>query len=744
MHASKRAKREGALRIPSAAAPERPTSTRGDLPALRLAVSRGQLGIELDRPFSFGPLTVEVASAVLPDIKFPIDLSGGVAKFRHRRGELTSLELALDTSAVGRFVAPRLRGLVGHGAPRILVAPSAEGALVGVAADGAALAFDVILAPMGGDLRILVDRARGVGLGGPPTVVAAKVLATMVKASADADRGALVVRELPRALLRDAFPSLGARVPSTRSLEMRVEPPTETGILRLVAERGAPPPALGERAHAALEAHRLVGEGDALALDGAFDEARARWVAALERAPRHAETALRIAAIDRLDDGRAEAALATIVEAMPAAEAGPLGAELLEITGDLDGAYDAWRQIALAEPFGALAALEWLRAAAIAPTDADRMFALDQALGRAPASTDARWRRFALRVARADLKGALADAEHLEADAIGDARFDAACRAGRALLDAGHVREARARFERALRYQPARAEAVIGLAEALRDSGQSRRATDLFGRAIELAERAADGDVADRARVELARLLATFGRNLPAAISRLGEVAQRGRVGCEARLYEARLRAELGDAVGASRVLRRLEGLAETIPTDGDHAPRVARILLDAATLEESLGEPARAEASLRLALRFEPSDREIGRALRRLVGARAPARTPDPPPQAAPEREAPAALDAAEESAATHDTEIEDLTQKLRADPSDRVVAARLAHLLEISGRDLELLALLSARIDESSGEEREALGVERDRILGVLAEKARAEGRVSEAELYASMRGL
>ena len=78
-----------------------------------------------------------------------------------------------------------------------------------------------------------------------------------------------------------------------------------------------------------------------------------------------------------------------------------------------------------------------------------------------------------------------------------------------------------------------------------------------------------------------------------------------------------------------------------------------------------------------------------------------------------------------------------------LRANPGDRAVAARLAHLLELTGRDLELLALLSARIDESPDEERDELVVERDRILGVLAAKARAEGRASEADLYESMRG-
>ncbi|MFO0615538.1 MAG: hypothetical protein U0414_23290 [Polyangiaceae bacterium] len=374
------------------------------------------------------------------------------------------------------------------------------------------------------------------------------------------------------------------------------------------------------------------------------------------------------------------------------------------------------------------------------------------------------------RVARADLKGALADAEHLEAEAIGPERFDAACRAGRALLDAGHVREARARFERALRYQPARAEGVLGLAEALRDGGQSRRAIDLFGRAVELAERVREPEIADTARVELARLLATAGRDVPAAIARLGEVAHRGRLGCEARMHEARLRWELGDAVGAERVLLRLRNLAETMPAEGDHAPRVARILLEGARLEDTIGESARAEALLRQALRFDPSDREIGRELRRLVGARVRAPEPvapapfaqpfAPAPFAQPMEPAPlvqpmepvaraqpiepapqAPLDLLEDPG-THEAEIEDLTQKLRANPADAVVAERLAHLLEITGRDLELLALLSARVDESSDADRARLVEERDRVLDVLAEKARREGRASEAELYVTMK--
>lgn len=762
MHASKRSKRDGDLRIPAAAS-EPIAPKRG--PALRLAVARGRLGIELDAPFPVGSLTIDAASAVLPDIRFPVDLSGGVSRFRHRRGELATLHVALDPAAVSKFAAPRLRGILGPGTPRVLVAPSTEGALVGLAIDGAALAFDVVLAPMADDVRVLVDSPRGIGLSAPPFVLALKILGALLDSTADAERGAWVVRALPRRVLREAFPALGARVPSTRDLELRVEPPDERGVIRVIAERGAAPPALGPRAIAALEAHRLLGEADALALADRLDEARAGYIDALERAPRHVEASLRLAAIDRSDGARAEAALATIVEAMAASDAGPLGAELLEATGDVDGAHDAFRQAATAEPFGPLSALAWLRAATHARSDVDRALALDEAIARAPGSRDARWRRFGQRVARGDVKGALADAEHLEADASGDERFATACRAGRALLEAGHAREARARFERALRYRPARAEGVVGLAEALRDGGQSQRAMDLFARAIELADRAKEPDVADGARVELAELLATFGHNVPAAIARLGEVTHRGRVGCEARLREARLRTDLGDNVGAERAIGRLSSLAEALPEEGPHAARVARILLDASTLLEGLGDAARAEALLRFALRFGPSDREIGRALRRLVNERskvasparpdedaAPVRAPEPLPAEPLAREQPPSafvpppLEPIEQGDddGRYDSDIEDLTQRLRANPADREVATELARLLELAGRDLELLALLSARIDEASEEERDALVAERDRVLTALADKAARDGRDSEADLYRSMRSV
>src|SRR5690348_17286847 len=64
-----------------------------DRPVLRLAVSKGALAIELGEPFALGPLRVTELVIRLSGIRFPVDLSGGVARFRHRRGELARLAL---------------------------------------------------------------------------------------------------------------------------------------------------------------------------------------------------------------------------------------------------------------------------------------------------------------------------------------------------------------------------------------------------------------------------------------------------------------------------------------------------------------------------------------------------------------------------------------------------------------------------------------------------------------------------
>src|SRR5579883_1989616 len=53
--------------------------------ALRLAIGRAGVGIELASPTRVGCLTITELTAALPGARFPLDVSGGVARFRHRR-----------------------------------------------------------------------------------------------------------------------------------------------------------------------------------------------------------------------------------------------------------------------------------------------------------------------------------------------------------------------------------------------------------------------------------------------------------------------------------------------------------------------------------------------------------------------------------------------------------------------------------------------------------------------------------
>ena len=104
----------------------------GAIAPLRLAIGKDGLGIELA-----GPATVECLDVVelvvrLPHVKFPFDVSGGVAKFRHKRGELERVGVELDARRVARWAEPRLRGLLSPGPCTVIVEPRAFGATVTV------------------------------------------------------------------------------------------------------------------------------------------------------------------------------------------------------------------------------------------------------------------------------------------------------------------------------------------------------------------------------------------------------------------------------------------------------------------------------------------------------------------------------------------------------------------------------------------------------------------------------------
>jgi len=583
---------------------------------LRLTVARGALGLELYEPIDVGPLTVSKLALVLPNLKFPVDLSGGVARFRHRRGDLEHLRLSLSFDALARFLSKGLKRALPN-AGRALAWGRVSGFGVGVTAGNAALAFDVLWAPSQGDARFVVGRARGVGLGGPALGHALRAVDSVLE-GIGVRRGRLVTIPKAGALLgKVLLPAVGARAPSVDRARFG-DLSVESDRIEVDLDAELPPPALGVEAVRDLELALLVAEADERLAAGEVDSARASYLNALERGPRHPEVVRMIAEIDTAVGGRGEAALGLLVESLPAHRAGLVGAELLAAVGDLAGAREALREALRDEPFAPLAALAWTRLAGLETSAADRRSALDAAVARAPGLAEPRWARFEMRLAQADVNGALADAEHLEAVYTGArARHEACRRAARALLSQGYVTDAGRMFERALRYAPDDAAATAGLARALLEAGKKDRAAALFERAIQLGERRGRPD-AD-ALIDLARLLADEMHDLPQAIVRVREVSADSERLVEARRLEGLWRSRIGDLAGASIAYGRMREAVELgVRTDA----QTVEWLVEAAAFErEAQLEISAAERHLGVALRLSPHDPLLAARYREVAG---------------------------------------------------------------------------------------------------------------------------
>ena len=573
--------------------------------------------MELYEAVALGPLDVAGLSLTLPNLKFPLDLSGGVPQFRHRRGELEHALLTCSLTRLSHFFEQRMGDVIGA-----LVRPAAvfsrpQGIGVGLVAEGKALAFDLLWVPEERHARFVVHDARGVGLPGAALGFALRAL-DGVFAGLGVRRGRVIsIADAGAALGRVLLPAVGARAPS--ATRVRFGPLVGQGDeLRLELDATFGPAELPATGTRALELAALVSAADDALASGAADEARAGYLAALEQAPRHPELVRLVADIDLQVAERAEAALGMVVESLAATRAGLTGAELLWRVGDFDGARQALSEAAQAESYPPLAALLWCRCAERDPSPVERRAALDHAVALSPGLELPRARRFTARLERGDSEGALADAEHLEAMTPGArGKHEKNLRAARAFSGAGFVREARRCFERALRYAPDDARATAGLARALLEAGLRERATTLLARAVALSERSGqpDGD----ALLDLAAVLASDLKDLPQAIARVRQVSTSSPRHVEARYLEAGWRAALGDIAGASLCYGRMR---EAIELSDEAPPHAARYLVDAAEFEYATERDVlAAERHLSVAVRVAPRDPAIAARYREVAG---------------------------------------------------------------------------------------------------------------------------
>lgn len=700
--------------------------------ALQLAIGREGIGLELARPARVGCLTVTELAATLPGLRFPVDVSGGVPRFRHRRGELQRLEVELGARPLERYLAPRLRGVVGTRTPEVWVAVRRAGATLCVASTTEAdedapraspvVAFEVEALAEGEDVVLVVERARGVDLPATATALAIACVEAALGSSAERSGASFVVRRAAAALARALMPEAGARVPSADEVRW-TSLGTQGDAWVLHAMRGAVAAAPGEQALRAREVALLVRDGDDALVRGDAVAARALYIEALDHAPRHLEIVRRIVELDARDGGRAEAALAMLAEAVRASGAGASGGpagerdarlgtmpgELLAQTGDAEAALASLERTGEIEPAPALAARAFALAARLTrdPEDAARW--LDRAVARAPRATSARWMRVSKRLELGRLEDAMADVEHLEALARGGrAKHAAWLRAGRAWHEAGLAAHAGAVFERALRYAPDEPRALSGLGSALVAEGRAARGAAVLARALELAE--ARGEPPARIRLELARALAEHLDDLPTAVAHVAAIGADAPEAPIARGLEGRWRARLGDLAGASLAFARLRELASSVApgamtanaanaagTPDDAYSTVAALLLEGAELARTrLNDALGAQRHLAAALRLRPHDPELRRAYRE-VGAIV-ARADAPPPEAADGEPPRAPVASPSLSASFAEGEAASATHRTLA--TDRPAPLDLA--LAFEPPDPEQEAVAAARVEE------------------------------------------
>jgi len=581
---------------------------------LRLTVTRGALGMELYEPIEIGPLSVERLSLTFAGLRFPVDLSGGVPRFRSRRGELQEVVLRLRLPELARFAGKRVGEPFGPLVKPLAVWAIPGGLGVGLVGERSALAFDLLWAADAGSARLVVSHARGVGLSAPALSVALRVCDSVVEGFGRRSGRVVTISDVGGRIGRSLLPAVGARAPTSASVSFG-DLFLELDELLVALDATFPPSATSDVATRALELSRLTREADDALAESRLDEAREKLLEALEQAPRHPELVRTICELDSAVPGRSEAALGLLVETLPAAAAGSVGAELLVASGDRPGALSALQRGASEETFAPLAALLLERAAEV-DGGAQVLHFLDRAVACAPTLARVHQARLEARLLRGDVHGALADAEQLEAMANGAAARHAVCsKAATSLLAAGYVKDAGRAFERALRYMPDDARATSGLGRALLAAGFTTRAIGLFERAVTLSERRGQPD--GQALLELSRLLGEHLNDLPQAIARARQVPAEAPEAEAARHLEGLYRSRIGDRVGASQAFGRMR---EVIELSGSKSPATLGRLRDAARFErEERDELALAERHLALGLRLAPNDAELAAEYRKV-----------------------------------------------------------------------------------------------------------------------------
>ena len=770
------------------------------LASLRLAIGRGGVAIELDNDVPLGPVRLVDLSIHLPGLPFPVDVSGGVARFRHRRGLLSRLELDLDSERLVPHLARAFRGILSTSLPQIWLAVEPWGARIAVRTGQSALAvgprpvlaFDLVIDPCERGVRLHILRARGVDLAAPARVLALRAVDAATHGLADREGGRFALESIPAKVAEYILPDVGVRMPAIESMQFAWYA-TAHRAGSIVASKDAGPE-LHEHVLRARELHLSQALIDDALVANDLPRARAMVLDALEIAPHEASLLHLVADLDRHAGNRAEAALSSLARSPRTARSldGGLAGSLHEETGDVPAALATYTLSAERDDVAWVGAACFARAATLCDQPFDGLDWLDRAIVRDPTDPCLHGARVRVAYAAGRPGEARASTEHLDAMLCGAAeKYEVWLLAAQSASARGFGGEAIALFERALARVPDDPIALAGLGTAMIQERRIARGVALLHRALEKAEEASlpTASIA----LALAKALADGLDNLPGAIARVRRIPGAANEALEARLHEGRWRAALGDILGAGVAYAQFRELARLrVPADsrvrGDF---VASGLLEAARFERHQHHDilaAQAHASVGMELR--PTDAAL-RVFYRHISAElafpsaspfageepsiaAPEGAPAPrteaveavepatllPTEASESIELPAdshadvsasdplegigqALDMSFEDPSTgNDAGLEqraaELIQRLQLDPTDDAVADELTEALTTLGRGHELLALLLARLEDAS-ESRRPMLRERTRVVLVdLADRVESEGKPDEASLF------
>jgi len=544
---------------------------------LSFAAGKGILALKNRAMAGLG--TIERLELEIPNLRFPFDVSGGVARFQDRRCRLARATVSAAPQDIVSFLTARRLEDFGLREPRVTIA-------------GGAVRLHA-RASVGGHEADLTACCHLSAMRDEASPDAARRLRLSVT-----DLRAYGFLPLPSPLLATAlFAALGAPPPET---------PTTAGPLRIVGacDLDFDPldlvlfpllPAGGWRLPdvTTVRASSIVHGDGLVTVD---------WVALGSVANGRPETAA---------PTQAEAEVQPepdVVRQHRAAHAAFVDAEMILARGDVAGSLAAYRAHAardLDHPFVSMRLLQILVSAPESLAEADAF--ATAVLAREPNSVPALLARAIAAGRRGDAAIAAATYERLATLAEQHGEPDGAAAATRAAaslwLASPEPARATSILARVLDDSPADARAVNALSDRLAAEGRWRELMDVLRRAC-LAESETDPAAAARWRTRLASIYLDELQDMERAREELDEALRL--TDAEPATWEGlgRVRAAAGDHPGAVQALER----ADALYADRGETGRQARACATLAAMLESAGDDAGAHGRFRQAASLDPA----------------------------------------------------------------------------------------------------------------------------------------